>query len=216
MRRTPICAKKINILGDHAEVRSLRKNEQKRLGFSPKPEIVVRRAHRQVNLKYSAAMTIAHLLYPRHFPEHLGSGLSPETTYSKRIYLTKKSQKGIDSLDSRKLSFGDRLLQAYRKHLKDIGNEAKKMSENILKESGINADAYSSNVGRRASGHLVFFEVENINLQVLEKKINSLPGGSPTQELKKKQAMELFNFLKKHSDGYATVDVHRSLHGSLK
>src|SRR3989344_5980777 len=60
---------RFKIHGEHARVRSLKPEEQRKIGFRPEPLIVRRKSRKPLSPVYSAAMLLAHMLYPENFPE---------------------------------------------------------------------------------------------------------------------------------------------------
>ncbi|MFH1257021.1 MAG: hypothetical protein V1494_07070 [Candidatus Diapherotrites archaeon] len=125
--------------------------------------------------------------------------MDKKTTYSKKVELKEESQKGIEDayrfLGSKEIFY---------KHSEEVKTEAEELSKKIFNKSGILANFNEINVGRRKEGRaLIFFEVEVVYVPRLGRKINSMPNG-----LKKKQALALFELIKKEAGSKELIQVH--------
>ena len=197
--------RRINIGGRDALVKSLSRKEKREKGFRPRSRIVQRTSER-LNEKYSAAMMLAHLFFPRNFPILLASGRDRKTTYSRRVFLDKKSQEAIDSFYENESANGKRpeLKARFERYGSEISERVEKTLNRILNETGIGVNYQPMNVGIRKE-KLVFFEVWDIHLATLRKKINSM-----RRSRKKSQAIELLRIIEKDLPlNTRTVHVHR-------
>lgn len=218
----------ISIRGEHASVRTLSAIQQaKRFGKATTSKLqlakqviatkmkegtLVRRKHIKkgyyVPASYSAAMSLANLLFPKNFPQIVATGLKTKTqkhsnvTYTKFIPLTKESQKGIESFYDDVLNKKFRMFfnfekTKYNKYPKKVNPKIAEISKRIG-ESGIVLNDYPMNVGvRRAIGNeFIFFEVGAVDLKKLHRYIRKLPQATEKQKLTKSQAWALFEFLK--------------------
>ncbi|MCX6803540.1 MAG: hypothetical protein NTY48_03135, partial [Candidatus Diapherotrites archaeon] len=147
-----------------------------------------------------------HLLYPKNFPLIIASGVEKEhrphgettsrVTYSKKVPLTLESQNVIEKYYLYKSTTFHYFTAFENKHYYKVFQQA----ERIFEESGIHPNSQMMNVGLRRKGNrprFVFFEVSWINIPKLHKFIRAMPESNSAQKLRKKQAMELFEFIKK-------------------
>ncbi len=195
---------KIHIEGVHAEVRSLSRSEQR--GFSGQPPLVKRISRERLVPGYTTAIGIAKLLYPKNFPKIVACDLkNRKIIYSERVFLGKRSQKGIEAADKP----GGFRSKAFRKHARSIKEKARAEAVRIGEESGINVITILTNVGfSRRGKNLVFFEVGSINIPMLEERINSMSERRPGEKLRKKQAVLLLDMLKKEAKGKDIIYTH--------
>ncbi|MBI5553682.1 MAG: hypothetical protein HY917_02970 [Candidatus Diapherotrites archaeon] len=180
--------KPLRIRGEHALVTELtRKRSQAEFG---RKSVVARLKTRRHLPTYSLGMTIAHLIYPLHFPEQLASRTNQKMDYSARIPLTKKSQKEIGQFY---VNRGGTTNQKSRKTLAD----------RIYAESGILVNFTGPNAGISKKGNLVFFEVDHVAIWKPWLFIKKMPAG-----LRKKQALLLLTELQNHRNSLGEVDTH--------
>lgn len=203
--------KPLRIEADHAFVESLRPEERGK--FRQKRPMVKRVEKKQLPEGYSAAMTLASLLYPRIFPRQLASGLDRKTTFSKRIILDAPSQNAIEvSYAERKRMIAagrfDSVPTEFVAHNFDVEQEAAALRERIMAESGIMISKHALNFGRDRNYRLVAFEVSSIDLERLKARVRGLPEGTGRQKLLKKQAFSLFEHLKGLAKGEKVLKVH--------
>jgi len=191
-------ARPLLIFGEHATVKSLGRRQRPR-GFPRRVLVVERNQGRNLTQAYSVAMTLASLLYPKNFPQQLASGLDRKTTYSKRVVLGKRSQKGIEgfykNINKGHYPFSN---TDFRIHRELVSEKAEKEAQKIEQESGIVINSAEMNVGlEKKRGNIVFFEVGYLEIPKLKEKIESLPERNEQQRLIKKQARSLFEYLEK-------------------
>jgi len=207
---------RIRINSEHAQVRSLGFFERWRTGLRAKKGVVKRTTHGESIPTYSPAMTIANLLYPTEFPRQIASKWekgqkTTTTTYSEKVHLDKKSQKGVEAYYARdnrdRFEFWDRILvRREKEHEIQMEGIASKRAKQIFDESGLTVIHSTPNSGiQKGKTHIAFFEVKEIFLPKLKQKIASLPEG-----LQKKQALELLEELEKHSTSGGTIKTHSS------
>ncbi|MDD5148102.1 MAG: hypothetical protein PHH08_01410 [Candidatus ainarchaeum sp.] len=189
---------RLSIEGDHAKVELLSRRRQKKLGFRPEPRLVKRVSGKRLRFAYSLGMSLAHVLFPKNFPEIVASGRGRKTTYSAAIELDAKSQAAINDWYAFHMRTANFVL--HEKRLKRMGIDEK---ADALNSCGIIVNKKPMNVGVTQKGSLVFFEVVNVNVQLLEAKIRVLP-----ESLKKKQAARLLSALKKIYNGQNEIFVH--------
>ena len=215
----------MSIRGEHASVKTLTAVQQaKRFGKKTNSKInltkqaiatkiklgtIVRRKHlkkgQYVPASYSAAMSLANLLFPKNFPQIIATGLKRRNqqhssiSYSKLVPLTQESQKGIESFYGEVLNKKPKSVKGtkYNEHSKKISQKLFETSMKI-EESGIVLNNSPMNVGVRKSigKELVFFEIGGIDLKKLHRYIRKLPQTTKAQKLTKDQAWVLFKFLK--------------------
>ena len=246
-------SRRLNILGEHAVVRTLGRVEQAKL-FASSPLkksrggrafqlakdalktrrrmgfIIERKQHNgKVSLpaSYSAAMSLAHLLFPKNFPEPVATRLKQsgqahsKTVYTKQVSITRESQEGINSFyrDIRHsygmglqgltsiLRFEDTNYYKYHKEYKvEI-----KAAEVKFDEMGLSVNHKEMNVGiRKLNGkkEFVFFEIDGINIEKLTDYVLKLPSQTPAQQLKKTQAMNLLKFIAVQEQKDGMVKTH--------
>jgi len=190
--------RKIRIRSDEAEVRTLGRSAKKR--FKGHPELVRRVSYKKHMPGHSLAKSIAWLLYPEHFPKPVASGTDRRTGYTERVVLDSQSQKGIEG-------WYDGNFIAYKNHNARVITNASLKQEEILDESGISANSIPMNVGVTKKGKLMFFEVVKIFPGKLEKKILAMPEATGQESLRKKQALELLQGIKKIAGGKKEIWV---------
>ncbi|MDO8624996.1 MAG: hypothetical protein Q7R47_02855 [Candidatus Diapherotrites archaeon] len=169
---------KFGIRGDHAQVKALKPAEQRRFGFPIHPQIVKRVSKVPLSSKYSAAMILAHILYPGRFSQLVASGLDKgkRTTFSVAVDLEPKSMRAIKAYYRNKKFPSKRLEKKYRAHQFDADSASKQISRDMYAESGILPNPTAMNVGFLRNKKLVFFEIDRINLEMLEERISALSG----------------------------------------
>jgi len=239
--------KRINIKGEHAIVRTLGLSEQaKMFGLTP-PEKksslkmlqfaraaerirkregrIVKRTHVAkdsiVPASYSAALSLANLLFPNNFPKIIATDLKKSnsvhsnTTYSKQVILTKESQRGIDSFYEERAQGNGFIAHHnnsdFSNYYKKNHLEIQKISDKISAETGLEINDGAMNVGITKKGsksHFVFFELDGIDFGKLNNYIQKLPAQTIQQKIKKRQAELLFNLLDSQKPKNKILSVH--------
>ncbi|MDD5163185.1 MAG: hypothetical protein PHD95_03175 [Candidatus ainarchaeum sp.] len=190
--------RKIRIMGDHARIRSLSKKEQRTLRFGT-PRLVERTSRCKPNPAYSAAMTLAYLLFPNYFPRQIASGINKKTTFSEAIPVNSTTQKGIRAF------YSNRLAAWENPHFLKHANSTNSVVPIIYKlvESGLIVNENVMNIGITPTGRPVFFELKDINLPRLRETIMRLPTGK-----RRERARSLFASLKKIARKKTFLRVH--------
>ena len=189
--------RRVNITGEHAAVRSLSQKEKHKLGFKGFPHLVKRTVREKSNPAYSTAMSMAHLLFPSHFPRLVASGTDKRSVFLEAVPLNRTSRKGINGF------YEDMAADKnFLKHRSKVKEEINVLAREFSK-AGILINRFETNVGRTPKGNLVFFEVGAINVRELKKYVEALPNGH-----KKKQAAELLGYLEKIAEGNQIIHVH--------
>ncbi|MFH1587191.1 MAG: hypothetical protein ABID38_05005 [Candidatus Diapherotrites archaeon] len=197
--------RKLDIVGDHARTRELNAKE-KRL-FKGRPRMVARVSKKKLMPVYSAAMTVANLLYPKNFPEMIASkrgksGMA-RTTYANRVFIGREDQANIETYYTTKN-------EKFKESMKELDPGAKKLCDKIFLESGIHLNRKKMNVGRIANRDLVSFEVAFVKIPRLRDFIKRMPFG-----IKRKQATRLLKVIEEYAnenpdlvDKYGQIMTH--------
>lgn len=193
--------KPIKIHSEHSRIRELTKKERQTLGFKEK-HVIERQGNYSEAKGYSLGMTLANILYPKETIKPLASKYpkNPLTTYSKKVILTKTSQRGIENY----YTSPDK--QDYKIHLSKTNSKAKKRAQNIYEESGLIFNQIPMNVGITRLRKLIFFELASIEIPKLKKFIQKMPNS-----LRKKQAQELLKALVELYPGKQNINVHTKI-----
>lgn len=180
--------KLIRIKSHHAAVKEITAK-----GHPLKGKIMRRPKHGskdKTDFKYQLAQTLANLIFPKLFPEIVAVGRSGKRVYSNKVELTKASQHGIEDYYKK----GERT-SATLMHENKVHNsfELSKLAAD-LRNKGIVVQKNPGNVGfRKKGGKPVFFEVWEMNINLLEETINK----EKISKLKRKQALEVLDALKR-------------------
>ncbi|MBI5554069.1 MAG: hypothetical protein HY917_05010 [Candidatus Diapherotrites archaeon] len=206
-----------SIHADHASVSFLPSSHAKEL-FG-KTGIVARWDHyprfswvHKITPRYSTAMSIAWLLYPREFPKPIAYSLDGAIAYSKRVPLTAQSEQGIrnfyDPLWPRTIDPLEGSMSSFFLHNDHVSDKALNRAKTLYQNSGLLVNVKPMNVGERRNGKPVFFEVTKVSIPVLERRISLLPNQTPNQRIRKAQLLSLLEELRKWANGEPIVSVH--------
>lgn len=201
---------KKTISSHHANASFLSRREEREFFGTNTLEVVQRRARpgKSPPKAYSAAHSMANLLYPKNFPEYIASGTEKAEsghsvdTFSRKVNLSQNSQKMIEE------SYGGRPTAIYP-NLETKLSSARELARKIFEQTGIAVvNTSPRNVGFTPDGNPVFFEISYIDLEKLRQHVKNMPKEKSSARLRKKQAFALFEVLKKAGGRNKRVLAH--------
>jgi len=197
----------VNVEGQRAYVKSLTPKEKKELGFRVGQHVVSRMPKRNNHPLFQTAMTLANILYPKHFPFQLGSSYPKDIqkTYSRYVPTDKLTKVALKEYYNRlKLRPNERFGGYEKEHSNRVYYSKTRLSKEIYEDSGININIHMANIGVKKNKTLVSFDILSINLELLKKKLNRLR--NPT---KKKQVLELIKVLEPNSNKNGDILIRK-------